>query len=326
MTTQTQSRTETRSFTYKVPEAAATELRLRSCGHDLDVSPECFGTLRDSSDVLNDESALRERMQNDGYLYLPDYLNRGEVLEARGVVTQRLAQSGVLDEAFDANEAVAARDKGSNFSPDLAIDNAPLMRVLYAGRMIAFYERLLGEDVRHFDFTWMRTVAPGVGTFPHCDMVYMGRGTQELYTSWTPLGDTSFEMGGLMILEGSHGHAKLRENYCRKDVDAFCANRREADHAKMGGGGNIREGGWLSDDPVKLQRNLGGRWLSSEFRAGDLLAFSTFIVHASLDNQSKVVRLSSDSRYQRASEPADERWIGANPVGHGVGGKRGMIC
>lgn len=325
MTTQTFTQTQSRLFTYKTPEAEG-DLRLRSCGHDLDVSPDAFGTLRDSTDVLNDEKALRERMQNDGYLYLPDYLNRNEVLEARGVITKRLAQAGYLDETFDIDEAVAVRGKASNFAPDLALDNEPLHRVLYSGRMMAFYERLLGEDVRHFDFTWLRAISPGMGTSPHCDIVYMGRGTQELYTSWTPLGDTPLAMGGLMILEGSHQHRKLRDNYCRKDVDAFCSNRRAADHAKMGGGGNIREGGWLSHDPVKLQRNLGGRWLSSEFRAGDLLAFSTFIVHASLDNQSKVIRLSSDSRYQRASEPADERWIGPNPVGHGPQGKRGMIC
>jgi len=49
-------------------------------------------------------------------------------------------------------------------------------------------------------------------------------------------------------------------------------------------------------------------------------------VHASLDNQTNRFRLSSDSRYQLASEPADERWIGAHPAGHGPAGKKGKIC
>ena len=42
-------------------------------------------------------------------------------------------------------------------------------------------------------------------------------------------------------------------------------------------------------------------------------------VHAALDNLSEVnrCRLSSDSRYQLASEPADERWNGHNPIAHG---------
>ena len=52
-----------------------------------------------------------------------------------------------------------------------------------------------------------------------------------------------------------------------------------------------------------------------------------FLVHASLDNQTENrLRISSDSRYQRASEPIDERWVGANPPGHGPNGKRGLIC
>jgi ectoine hydroxylase-related dioxygenase (phytanoyl-CoA dioxygenase family) len=59
---------------------------------------------------------------------------------------------------------------------------------------------------------------------------------------------------------------------------------------------------------------------------GDVIVFSMFTVHASLDNRSDRVRLSSDSRYQPASASADERWIGANPVGHGQAGKRGKIC
>ncbi len=59
---------------------------------------------------------------------------------------------------------------------------------------------------------------------------------------------------------------------------------------------------------------------------GDLLMFSMRTVHASLDNQSPYFRFSSDTRYQPGSEPIDERWIGENPVGHGLGAKRGMIC
>jgi len=52
-----------------------------------------------------------------------------------------------------------------------------------------------------------------------------------------------------------------------------------------------------------------------------------YTVHASLDNASgNRIRFSSDSRYQPASLPADERWIGENPPAHGLAGKRGRIC
>jgi hypothetical protein len=38
-----------------------------------------------------------------------------------------------------------------------------------------------------------------------------------------------------------------------------------------------------------------------------------FTHHCSLDNQSNRIRLSTDSRYQLASEPMDERWSGDHP-------------
>jgi ectoine hydroxylase-related dioxygenase (phytanoyl-CoA dioxygenase family) len=299
---------------------------ITASGHALDTSPEAFGELRDSSEFAFDAPTLRERLDEDGYLFLPGLLNRDEVLDARRVVTSRLQKAGHLLPGTDPMDCIADPACTTGFNPDLALDNPELMRVLYSGPMIEFYERLLGEPVRHFDFTWFRATSPGASTPAHTDAVYMNRGTQNLFTSWTPIGDVSLEMGGLMMLEGSHKHEKLRANYSSKDVDKFCENKVGANYTKMGGGGNIREGGWLSNAPHKLQKSMGGRWLTAPFRAGDLLMFSIFTVHASMDNQSNRIRLSSDSRYQRASEPADERWVGANPIGHGAAGKRGMIC
>jgi len=56
------------------------------------------------------------------------------------------------------------------------------------------------------------------------------------------------------------------------------------------------------------------------------LIFDMYLVHGGLDNRSQRFRLSSDSRYQLASEPVDERWVGADPPGHGPNSKRGKIC
>jgi hypothetical protein len=51
-----------------------------------------------------------------------------------------------------------------------------------------------------------------------------------------------------------------------------------------------------------------------------------YIMHSSSDNHSNQYRLSSDTRYQLASEPQDERWIGDKPPAHGIRAKRGMVC
>ncbi len=306
----------------------ATLSKLTSQGMELDTTSESFGTLRSSADVLEDIGALRRQMAEDGYLYLPGYLDRELVLEARRSVTDRLAEEGLTDPNYPPDEAVAPAGSGLKFQPDLAHDNEPLHRLLYGGRMIEFYERFLGGPVRHYDFTWIRTIAPGHGTHPHGDVVFMGRGTHDLYTAWTPLGDVDYELGGLMILEDSHRLRSLREGYLRRDVDEYCENvPGEEEYAKAGSTMyGWRWDGRLSDDPVELRRELGGRWLTAEYRAGDLLTFTTYTIHASLDNRSKRIRLSSDSRYQLASDPIDERWIGEEPVGHGPAGKRGRIC
>jgi Phytanoyl-CoA dioxygenase (PhyH) len=299
---------------------------LRATNREIDCSLEAFGELESASHLLGDPEALRERMAAEGYLFLPGVLRREEVLAARRAMAERLAAHGLLDPRTPLMDTIARPDAAVAFMPELALDNPLLSRVLYDGPMIAFFERFLGGEVRHFDFTWVRAVAPRRGTPPHMDIVYMGRGTQRLYTAWTPIGDIPIAMGGLLILERSHIHERLNNNYGRKDVDAYCVNKREEGYSKMGGGGNIVASGWLSRDAVKLRERLGGRWLTADFRAGDLLVFSMFTVHTSLDNGSNAIRLSTDTRYQLASEPVDERWIGEHPIGHGPEGKRGMIC
>ena len=300
--------------------------QLTAGGIPVDVSPDCFGMLTSSIDIVDDVDVLRERMQAEGYLYLPGYLDREEVLTARAAVAERLAAADCLQPGTPPIELISRPDVNMASMRDLVHGNQPLLTLLHDGRMIEFYRRFLGGDVRHFDYTWMRPVLPGRGTPPHMDIVFMGRGTKNLYTTWTPLGDIPIEMGGLMILERSHLHDRLNQGYGRKDVDAYCVNRREEGFAEMGGGGNIARDGVLSRNPARLRERLGGRWLTANFQAGDMLVFSMYTVHTSLDNHADRIRLSSDTRYQLASEPVDERWIGEDPIGHGPEAKRGMIC
>ena len=73
-----------------------------------------------------------------------------------------------------------------------------------------------------------------------------------------------------------------------------------------------------------MRERYGGRWLTTDFQLGDLLIFTMYTLHCSLENHSPVnrIRLSSDTRYQLASEPADERWIGDDPIAHGPEAQR----
>ena len=299
---------------------------LTSFGNALDVSPQAFGELRRSNDIAHDAPLICARMAEDGYLYLPGLLDVEEVLAARGEITDRLAAGGAIDPQHNPMDAIYGAGGDINVGHGPAVPGSPLFKLLYEGRMMAFYERLLGGPVRHYDFTWLRVVKPGLGTYPHCDVVYMKRGTFNLCTAWTPLGDIPLEVGGLMILENSHRQADKLQPYLQRDVDTFCTNRPDAGLIESGQKQWQDWDGRLSSNPVTLREKLGGRWLTADFKAGDLLTFGMATVHASLDNQSNRLRLSSDSRYQLASEPADERWIGASPIAHGPAGKKGKVC
>lgn len=309
--------------------------RILAHGIELDIEGGQLGELRRSDHGSLDHATLRARFAEDGYLYLPGFFDRDEVGRIRRLVAERLADKGLLDLSHSISDAVKKEGADMSFLADpwLAMEfmnsiarNIPEMqRLLYSGKIIDFFRGFFEDDVRHFDFTWVRTMSKGFGTDPHCDIVYMGRGTSRLCTLWTPYTDISFEIGGLMILEGSHKKSGILKKYLSRDVDRYCENRPEAQKVESG---EIpwTWGGVLSKNPSTLNQRLGGRWLSAEFRMGDILIFGMRTVHASLDNQTPFFRISTDSRYQPASEPIDDRWVGENPAGHGRAAKRPMIC
>lgn len=303
----------------------------------LDLDPAAFGELQESNDILNDGAALRARMGEEGYLFFRDVLDRKTVIEARRECVQRLVEAGRIEPGTDPMDAIPRRGgEASYFWADLADNNQPLLEVLYAGPMMALFTRLLNGPVRHYDFTWMRAVSPGNGTAPHCDVVYMGRGTKNLLTAWTPLGDIPLSVGGLIVLEGSHRRTDVMGDYLQQDVDSYCSNGPAAEAVRSGKmhweHPETHEpwDGAFSHDPPALRETLGGRWLTTDFRMGDVLLFSMATLHASLDNQGDTIRLSSDTRYQRADEPLDNRWIngpnGEAPIAHGLAAKQGRIC
>lgn len=294
-------------------------------GHELERGPDSLGELT-RTEHTDDAALLRSRLRDDGYLYLPGFFEREAVLAVRRVLVGRLAAGGLLAPGSPAMEAVALPGAPIEFGRDgseLVAGNELLHGLLYGGPMMSFYESLLGGPVRHFDFTWLRIIPPGGGTWVHTDIVFMGRGTSNLCTSWVPYGDIPSEMGGLAILERSHNHDVIRNVYGRQDVDSYCENlgQEPPDDYEWPNASPI-----LDEDAAALRRRLGGRWLTADYGAGDLLLFGMYTAHGALDNRSDRIRLSSDSRYQLAADPVDERWVGPHPPGHTKAGKRGVVC
>ena len=289
----------------------------------LDPSPMALGELR-RTDARTDAGEMQNRLGEDGYLFLPGYLDREEVLGARRDVLDRIADKGWTQSGSEPSRALAGGVRPPGLLSDLAKQSRPLQQLLYGQWMTILYERLFGEAVRHFDYTWLRAVSPEQGTKPHTDSVFMNRGTPRLLTAWVPLGDINTILGVLAILEGSHRLEDVKNNYGSRDVDTYCENRPDA--GKQAWQEKMTWDGVLSSDPVSLREQLGLRWLTNDYQAGDLVTFSMHTVHLGLDNNADCLRLSCDIRYQPASEPVDPRWIGPDPSAHGSRSKVGVIC
>jgi Phytanoyl-CoA dioxygenase (PhyH) len=304
------------------------------------LAARAFGRLR-SSDPGADPAALRTRLAQDGYLFLPGLLDRDEVRAARMELLGIVEQHGALDPRFPVEDGILRPDAGDlGLRQDYPMTSDLLRGVVHGKRMTSFFAALLDGDVRGYDFIWLRSQRPSHGIDPHCDLVFMGRGTPDVLTCWTPFGDIPVGAGGLMLLEGSHRTSAVRlARYLRQDVDAYCENGPNAEAVRAG---TMRWEHWerapgkawngeIGGDAVALGEQWGARWLiAPEYRMGDALVFTMRTVHAGTDNETSALRLSTDSRYQRADAPIDERWIrgehGEDPVGHGLAAKQGMIC
>lgn len=286
--------------------AGEAEIPLFSNGHRLDTGPDRFGELRGAQAIVDDLGACHERMEQDGYLLFRGFLDRDVVMEARREIMLKFATIGEIDgighdpiEGIGSTQTFVDQVNLVAFTESVRTGFA-YRRVVENERLIGWFERFLGGPVGTYDFKWPRFVRPGEGCGIHCDAPYINRGTDQVYSAWIPLGDVSRVEGAFMLLEGSHTNDQLRANYCNRDADRD----------------NI---GWLSRDPNALQRRLGGRWLSTDFKAGDVLVFCMYLAHCTLDNKSpeRRCRLTSDTRYQLVSEPFDDRWNGPDINPHG---------
>ncbi len=259
--------------------------------------------LRESNDILDNPDALHERIAEDGYLLIRGLHDKKTVLAARQAILEKLATKRMLAPETPLMEGIFNPDYPEPTSTgsmgNKALTQLPAFKAVVEGQPIMdFFKHFLGGDARTFDFKWLRTAGPGSGSPIHYDIVFMGRGTQNLYSCWTPFGDVSLDMGPIVFCLGSNRFEKVRETYGQADVDHDLIE------------------GHFSDNPLEIIEKFGGHWATTSFSVGDVIIFSMFLMHASLVNTSDKIRITADTRYQLAAEAIDERWIGKNPKGH----------
>lgn len=266
-----------------------------------------MGVLEESNHLLGDVAALHGRMQEDGFLYLKGLIPRENVLQARKTVLQHMEDKRALTPNTPILEGVMpAGGRSVQLMGRKGIATHPdMMAVLECRELFDFFERFFGEPAITFNYKWLRAVGNEEYTGAHIDFVYMGQGSSRLHTVWIPFGDIEVEQGTLAMCVASNrleSFGRIRQTYGRMDVD-----RDQVE-------------GWFSRDPLEIVEKFGGRWVTGNFSAGDVMIFGMHTMHASTTNLTNRFRLSCDVRFQPASDPADARWVGEGEghTAHGV--------
>jgi hypothetical protein len=152
---------------------------------------------------------MAHELKTYGYLFIRNLHDREAVLQARTKILGYLKElGGKLDETYPLDLGVLKAGCGVGCLPFLegrnSLTHSPeVLNVLEGLRAKGFFKILFGEEVRSFDYKWLRVMHQGGFTGAHVDHVYMNRGTDQLLTMWTPFGDTSAHSGTVAICEGS---------------------------------------------------------------------------------------------------------------------------
>ncbi|MFH8607254.1 phytanoyl-CoA dioxygenase family protein [Streptomyces sp. NPDC018029] len=277
-------------------------MNLSSNGVPIPCTPELFGPLRPSADLLapRDPGALRERLHTDGYLYLPGLLDRAEVLRLRGAYFSLFPPgllapgTGAEDGVFSGQVPEGVPEYGVAGHPAYAFVRSPHFDRFVADPILStLAAQLLGADAEMLPRRILRHFHRGTrrASRAHVDFDYMDEGSPCVVTFWIPVGDCPPRTGALVYLEGSH-RLPPEEYAPLRDITDRPGDRRQICH-----------------DLELTARTLGRRWLCADFAAGDVMVHLPRIIHASLDTTTDAMRLSVDTRFVRSGDTPDPRWL-----------------
>lgn len=278
------------------------------------VPSERLAPLVEVTGLVGDPPALRKSFHDEGYVFLRNALPTSDVLVARKTIFGRLAEVGeILPPVENAIATGASRrretvaDLGAFWK---SVSEEPALRAVTHGPRLRELAALLYDaPARPHDYLFLRPAPVGNATNLHYDYPFFAGGASPVVTCWLPLGEIPVYEGPLVVVEHSNRFddliAPIRTATLGADASAFAAAQEAAYQS-------------AATDTVEFVRSRGTRLLTAHFQPGDVIFFSGFTMHGSLDNCSPIgrVRLSVDVRYQPDSEPAtDARFFGPHPTG-----------
>ena len=247
--------------------------------------------LRDSRALLGDWAALRERIAEDGYVFMRGLLDPERVRRVERTGLGHLQAAGWLAPQPDPVtappqlpvRAVRMRDAfGQPGYRDIVADPG-FTSLPFTTPLADLMHQILGPDGFCYPLKLPRVVYP-VATVPHQPGNYVHKdygAVQDMFTCWVPLGDVPRSLGGLAVEPGSQHSASVRHR------------------------------------PVAT---LPPGWRTTDYRAGDMLVFHCLTTHAALPNREHRMRFSAEYRWQLADQPAPRRLV-IGPFGNEIGSR-----
>ena len=280
----------------------------------MEIPSDCFGPLAEFSGNSASEHDVDQCLQEHGYVVLRRYIPTALVRAARLEVFSRLYEVGEVAEPIAEGLLTGSSQRSDPDEDDGAFwksvsVGAALRRVTHGAEVRALMSTVLGTPPRAHDLLYLRPMPRGEATALHYDYPFFAGESERIYTVWIPFGDVPLCDGPLVIVERSFEFDDLLDPI--RCIDFSVDRSNDA----------VQAAAYQSPNrihPVALAQERQTRLLSSDFAAGDVVVFSGFTLHGSLDNDSSQnrLRLSCDVRYQPAADScADERYFGADPKG-----------
>lgn len=236
----------------------------------------------ESQNFLNQPEVLRQRLEENGYLFFRNLLDHEPLLNVRRQMLEICRKHGWLLNGSDMMEGHGRADAYTGYFEFTPVyRDIQLLEDFHAlphhPKIVNTLTAVLGGTIFPHPRNISRITLPGslkMTTPPHQDYVFI-QGTRRVYTVWFPLSDCPRPLGGLGIAAGSHRLGILPT----KNAEGT--------------------GGLCTDvDENKLE------WHTGDFHLGDVIIFPALTVHKAYHNTTTdLLRLSCDFRYQLANEP-----------------------
>ena len=251
-----------------------------------------FQPFRVSNEALDAPTELRQRLEDDGYLFLRDFQNADALRDLRLQILQRIDHCS--DWILPGSDLTDGRVDASKACTEPHNEYRDVYREMYMLRgvhaiphdagLLAMLDGVIdGRTMPHpqkIVRLWFPHYTQHTTPF-HQDFVHF-QSNLEVLTVWTPLSDCPMELGPLGLIEGSHKVGKVVDH-----------------HFSLGAGGQ------KVDAPESR-----GIARCNDFELGDTLIFGCLMVHGALPNLTEdQLRVSLDNRYHQAGLPISENML-----------------